>query len=252
MKASGKLSPAGYSPESDPTYMSYILDALKKVEHEKNKKRSDGRISLSNDLFQERKRPAGRSGVWKIVAVIASASLLACGATWYLLKGAGTNTAAVTRPTLPQPAQSTAAPAPTPAPVPVLLPAPAPSLPPVAATPTVPPRAAQKNAEPGGEDDSPARGARQSRKRGTAAPPVVQKQPVQTMQAPADIKLSGIAWQDERSTRRAVINGFLLKEGAVVSGAKIIDIQADKVRFSSPSGLFEIRLDGVLPSEVKR
>ena len=78
------------------------------------------------------------------------------------------------------------------------------------------------------------------------------KQPVPTVQPPADIKLSGIAWQDERAARRAVINGFLLKEGAVVSGAKIIDIRADSVRFSSAAGQFEIRLDAVLPSEVKR
>ncbi|GAC1466137.1 MAG: hypothetical protein PVSMB11_01550 [Desulfuromonadaceae bacterium] len=72
------------------------------------------------------------------------------------------------------------------------------------------------------------------------------------MQAPADIKLSGIAWQDERRARRAVVNGFLLKEGAVVSGAKIIDIQADRVRFSSSTGLFEIKLDAVLPAEGQR
>jgi general secretion pathway protein B len=76
--------------------------------------------------------------------------------------------------------------------------------------------------------------------------------PAQSVVPPADIKLSGIAWQDERSARRAVINGFLLKEGAVVSGAKISEIQADRVRFASAAGTFEIRLDAVLPAEVKR
>ena len=81
--------------------------------------------------------------------------------------------------------------------------------------------------------------------------PLTPKQPLQSVQAPTDIKLSGIAWQDEHSARRAVINGFLLKEGAVVSGAKIADIQADRVRFLSPTGLFEIKLDAVLPAEVK-
>ncbi len=72
------------------------------------------------------------------------------------------------------------------------------------------------------------------------------------MPPPADIKLSGIAWQDERAARRVVINGFLLKEGAVVSGAKIIEIQADRVRFSTGTGQFELKLDAVVPSEVKR
>ena len=80
----------------------------------------------------------------------------------------------------------------------------------------------------------------------------LRSRPSQTVQAPADIKLSGIAWQEERSSRRAVINGFLLKEGAVVSGAKISEILADRVRFSSAAGTFEIRLDAVLPAEVKR
>jgi general secretion pathway protein B len=125
---------------------------------------------------------------------------------------------------------------------------------PAVVTPVVPSPAAaapQKNAATDGDDDSPS----SPRARRSTAPvipqPVVRKQPVQNIPAPADIKLSGIAWQDERSGRRAVINGFLLKEGAVVSGAKIVDIQADRVRFSSPGGPFEIRLDAVLPAEVK-
>ena len=79
------------------------------------------------------------------------------------------------------------------------------------------------------------------------------KQPVaQTIPAPADIKLSGIAWQDEKSERRAVVNGFLLKEGSLVAGAKISDIQVNKVIFSSPTGVFEIKLDAVSPAEVKK
>ena len=102
-----------------------------------------------------------------------------------------------------------------------------------------------------GDDERPVRGGRHSNMK-TKNPPDVHKQVTQTVQAPADIKLSGIAWQDERAARRAVVNGFLLKEGAVVSGAKVIDIQSDKVRFSGPSGLFDIKLDGALPVETPR
>jgi general secretion pathway protein B len=64
----------------------------------------------------------------------------------------------------------------------------------------------------------------------------------QSMVAPADIKLSGIAWQEERRSRRAVVNGFLMQEGGVVSGARITAIYQDRVRFSLSGKTFEIPL----------
>ncbi len=265
-KDSGFIFHAGFLPESDLIFMSYILDALKKIEHEKNKKRSDGRLSVANDLFQERKQPASRAGIWKIAALIAGASLVTGGGTWFALHGKNARSAVAVRPLTPPqavPAVSpvVAPPAPTPASIPVQAVAPpvVPSVvpPPAATTP-------QETSEDGGGDDSrSSRRARRAIARGKAQP-VVQKSPAQVVQtaqtaqtvqvvpAPADIKLSGIAWQDERAGRRAVINGFLLKEGAVVAGAKIIDIQADRVRFSSAGGQFEMRLDAVLPAEVKK
>lgn len=62
------------------------------------------------------------------------------------------------------------------------------------------------------------------------------------MAPPVDIKVSGIAWQDERSARRAVINGFLLKEGSSVAGARVMEIQQDRVRFSLAGRNFEVPL----------
>jgi general secretion pathway protein B len=50
--------------------------------------------------------------------------------------------------------------------------------------------------------------------------------------APTDLKVTGIAWQDERSARRAVVNGALIGEGAVASGARVVEIRQDQVRFS--------------------
>jgi general secretion pathway protein B len=44
--------------------------------------------------------------------------------------------------------------------------------------------------------------------------------------------VTGVAWQDERGSRRAVVNGLLLGEGAEVSGARIVEIRPDRVRFS--------------------
>jgi hypothetical protein len=230
--------------------MSYILDALKKIEHEKNKKaRPDGRISISGDLFQEQKRPSARFGIGKIVLLIAVASLLTFTGTWVLLHGNG-NKKSVDL------SQSAVPPIATVQPQPVV---PVPVQPQVAATtlavPPSPPSAAgsvaSKRAVAVTDDDSSVRSVRSVRKEIKVQPPLPM-QHVQTVQPPADIKLSGIAWQDSRAARRAVVNGFLLKEGAVVSGAKITDIQADRVRFLSPAGSFEIRLDAVLPAEVKK
>ena len=248
-KGSGIIFHAGCLPESDLTYMSYILDALKKIEHEKSKKRSDGRVSLVNDLFQERKQPVSRTGIWKIAALIVVASLLAGGGTWFALHMKSARSATVARPATPPQAAPAVPPLVVPAvQIPVAIPAPA-VVPPVVRSPAA--AAPQKNAATDGDDDSHSTGRTRRSVAAVNAQPV-KKQPAQTVPAPADIKLSGIAWQDEQSGRRAVINGFLLKEGAVVSGSKIIDIQADRVRFSSPAGQFEIRLDAVLPAEVKK
>lgn len=226
--------------------MSYILDALKKIEHEKNSKRLDGRISIAGDLFREGKHPLVRTFSWKNVALIAVVSLVTGAGTWFVLQGSNKkNMPVIDAVTFPVATPLTAPAIPQRSPVlrPVLVPAspaPAPAVP-VANNGTVPV-----------EDDeySPSRVSR-AKKQMMTTKAITPKQSIQAMQAPADIKLSGIAWQDEHAARRAVINGFLLKEGAIVSGAKITDIQADKVSFSSAAGLFEIKLDAVLPAEVK-
>jgi general secretion pathway protein B len=231
--------------------MSYILDALKKIEHEKSKKtHPDGRINISGDLFQERNRPTARAGIWKIVMLIAAASLLTCAGTWFVLQGNSRKSAAVIRPVTVPPRAPVNLPVVKPTvsvPVqPQSTPVSAPPAAPSAAVPVTP-----NSAETAGDDESPVRELRRSKKQSKAQPSSL-KQPVQSVQAPADIKLSGIAWQEEHSARRAVINGFLLKEGTVVSGAKITDIQTDRVRFSSSAGQFEIKLDTVLPAEVNK
>ena len=232
--------------------MSYILDALKKIEHEKNKKaHPDGRISIAGDLFQERKQPVARAAIWKLLALIAAASLVTFAVTWYLLQRNNKKSTAVIRLAAPYPPAPVNPPVAAPAlPVPVQ-----PQATTVSGPPAVPPSAAvtvsPKSAETVADVDSSARDVKRSKKQIKAQSPPL-KQSAQDVQVPADIKLSGIAWQDERAARRAVVNGFLLKEGAVVSGAKIIDIQADRVRFSSSAGLFEVKLDAVLPAEVRR
>ena len=220
--------------------MSYILDALKKIEHEKKRKRPDGRISLAGDLFHERKQPATRFAFWKIIALIAAASLVTCAGTWFVLQGGSKRRATRVRPVVSQ----AAAPLSSPVVAPIM---PANQSVPVSALPPVTVPVSTKSTVLVEED---VREVRRSKKQ-IKTQSITLKQPINVVPVPADIKLSGIAWQDDRSARRVVINGFLLKEGAVVSGAKITDIKADRVFFSSPAGLFEIKLDAVLPAEVK-
>ena len=62
--------------------------------------------------------------------------------------------------------------------------------------------------------------------------------------AAPDLKVSGIAWQDERADRRAVVNGALVGEGAVVEGARIVRIYQDSVRFSRGGETFDKAVDG--------
>jgi general secretion pathway protein B len=64
--------------------------------------------------------------------------------------------------------------------------------------------------------------------------------------AGGNLTVSGIAWQDERSARRAVVNGVLLSEGKTVGGAKIVEIQPGRVRFSSNGRTFEVSLSSPL------
>ena len=82
--------------------MSYILDALKKIEHEKSRKCGPGgRLNISGDLFQERNRLKGRAGIWKIVLLVVGVALVTSAATWLLLPGYGRKSAAVIRPAAP-------------------------------------------------------------------------------------------------------------------------------------------------------
>ena len=221
--------------------MSYILDALRKIEHEKNKKvQPDGRVNISGDLFLERNRPGTRTSYWKVAALVVAASMVTCAGTWFVLKGNSKKNGAIIRPLVALSPVSTAQPVASPAistpprtqPVPVAVQIPSP----------------KRVEAAGGNNVSPSQEVRHPEKRPTMAPARMPKQTAQLVPAPADIKLSGIAWQDERAARRAVVNGFLLKEGAVVSGATIVEIQATKVRFVSAAGQFEIALDAVLPA----
>ena len=238
--------------------MSYILDALKKIEREKaRKERHSGMANISGELFSEEPSTGNnRTSATKISFVIVLVALVTFGVTWYLFRD--TNGRKMSRQqfaksqTNPSSPQVSAPPPPMPPPL-SAMPA-SPSVPPVASTPTAIPLVSDPpvrssspvsgadSEEVDEEESTSTRRSQSQRSLNIASPGKAQYQNNELMSAPADIKVSGIAWQDERRARRAVVNGFLLHEGSVISGAKITEIRQDRVRFSQGGRTFEVSL----------
>lgn len=225
--------------------MSYILDALKKLENEKNSKnRGAGMLNISGELFKDVRRQPPGSNIWKIAAVVVVASLVTFGATWYFLKNDKprdvvkqhfTPQVPAVRPVSPKALSQQPATGITPQAPLAVPPAPAPVHKAVV-TPDVP---AARTKVPSAVEKQ---GKRQHEPKKQEVS-VKQPQPVvPVIPSPSDIKVSGIAWQEERSARRAVVNGFLMQEGSRVSGAKIAKIFQDRVRFSQDGRIFEVYL----------
>lgn len=58
----------------------------------------------------------------------------------------------------------------------------------------------------------------------------------------AVLKVHGIAFQDGAESA-AVVNGITVSNGSVIEGAKVEEIQKDRVRFSRGGEMFDIILD---------
>lgn len=247
MAGYGNVFVAGYLPESD-FKMSYILDALKKVENEKAKKnRSSGMVSISGELFRDEQQAVSSGGSWKILSVMVAVSLLTFIGTWFFISGKNQSSkiAKVQQPLptkilSPQalPPQSDIIPPQT---APITL-----SLASNSTRPTSPKAVSvatlKANPPPVGEQKA-LKQTRHSKARNLPIKAAAREQAaVQTIAAPADIQVSGIAWQDERSGRRSVVNGFLMHEGSIVAGARITEIFPDRVRFSQAGKSFDVTL----------
>jgi len=228
--------------------MSYILDALKKLENEKTRKnRGAGMLSISGELFKDERRPVSGGNVWKLVAVVVVASVVTFGATWFFLKSDkvkdGANPHNVAPLPVARPVPSTILPV-----EPIRQPTSTmtKNVPIVAPTTPVPVHEEVSRVVPVKAPATPAVHQQGKRQNMLKKQPPQAAQPAQpgvaTIPAPSDIKVSGIAWQDEHSARRAVVNGFLMQEGSSVAGAKIVEIYQDRVRFSQAGSFFEVNL----------
>jgi hypothetical protein len=180
--------------------VSLILDALKKLEHEKNT-REPGVLVVGSVPWGERRRS-------RLPLVLAAAALVALAfAGWWWLRPTPHPTAAVPAPVEPVPV----APAPTPSPVVAVAPtAPPPSvtLAPYSAAPAPP---ARPPAVPT-LDQTP----------GPPTPPEGAAAATGTRPAPDDLRLNAITRRDGRPV--ALVNDRLVFEGDSFDGVKVLRI----------------------------
>ncbi|HEY5974075.1 MAG TPA: hypothetical protein VIU41_04975, partial [Geobacteraceae bacterium] len=78
-------------------------------------------------------------------------------------------------------------------------------------------------------------------------PPVAEPSAAAGGQAEIALTISGIAWQEERPLRRAVVNGALVAEGAEVAGARVVEIRERSVRFARGGRTFDIGYSSPFP-----
>ncbi len=192
--------------------MSLILDALKKLEQEKAT-----RLGRKVDL-----RPAvtGRKSApppppWRLPLLFLGAITLAVGATLGVMGRLSSKPAPVAPPQVQARAESPPPPEPS-------LPSPLPMAAAVPELPADPPLRAPAKRPP------PELKRTRSALKETTTPP------------PADFQVTGIAWLEEHGARRAVVNGALLGEGALVAGATITEIRQDQIRFTRNGQSFTV------------
>jgi hypothetical protein len=208
-------------------------------------------VNIAGELFKNGPAPPKAHRNWPLIlGLVLLASLLTFGATFMLLRGGKEKRYSAFVPLAPPaPTVSTSSPLHLPIHLPIPIPIPV-TKPPVA---TAPRHAAPlpARAPKAGKAPSAPRQPQVVRSVIPAAAPASDESApdeparpaaLSLVSAPADIKVSGIAWQDHRAASRVVVNGFLLREGDTVSGARIVEIFQNRVRFSSAAGTFEVYL----------
>jgi general secretion pathway protein B len=240
--------------------MSLILDALRKMEQDR-KGRSGPAAVLRPDVLRYRARTAKRKKRTTPYLLICGGVVLLAGGIAAGMFALGRHNAVPVAAGPSAAATSVAEQAPVPVPAPVTLP-PAATAPtaPATATPRVipvtaanavaapPPPAAAEAPQVSPEIAREPKSAKAKRSRLPQTKPERRDAAEPVQPAPQDIAISGIAWQEERNLRRAVLNGTLVSEGAVVAGARVVEIKEDRVRLSRAGQSFEIPFSSALSS----
>ncbi len=228
--------------------MSHILDALRKAQDEST---GTPRTSVTGSETLIARRGGGRWGgmTRRVWIMAASGVILLAVVGWMLYGPAGkpVERQAVVQPAPPPSVAPQSAPTEPPAVVPPVAPQPsaAPSAQPVPAAVSAPPPMAQQAGQD--EEESGSRNRRQRRGNSQAAetvppPASVSASVTAVAGTPEGIKLTGIAWQENRKLRRAVVNDILVGEGVLVAGAKVVEIRPAAVRFEKNGTVYEVVL----------
>lgn len=191
--------------------MSLILDALKKMEQNKAR-RQPRSMELGPAILQE--RTPVRTSRWLTPVLIVCAVIMTAAAMYLFMPPRPGNSSkhTVEQNTVEQNTVARAVPAP---------------------ASTVPATSLASRPEPAESAAAPHPAAPTSP---VTAPPTVVASPPPVAAAPPQLVINGIAWQEERSGRRAVVNGLLVAEGDTVAGARVSQIQPDKVIFKTGDG----------------
>jgi general secretion pathway protein B len=228
--------------------MSSILKALEKVEESRSTRRSVG----VNSAAKIRERRA----VWVFPVCVLGGAAVATLLTYAIMGGFSRHAAPAAQ------LKAVASPAPV-----VVAP-----LPPVNAAPTASTQAKSATAPVGvtvvpGKSATPRLTSTPAVKvRQTVAPAAAHPAPVETapaqaapardMQVPAapaqvkpeqgdpEIRVTGIAWQNDSESSAAIVNGHPVQQGGMVDGFKVEQIFQDKVRFSGNGRSLEVPLRG--------
>jgi general secretion pathway protein B len=223
--------------------MSFILDALKKLEQEKAA-RKGGDVNISSEIIREHhqlRRKVKRSVPMSAVLIVFGLMILIGVSGVFLWHKQGGNEKETIAATKHKRIPSLEEDDPVPQDMPMVRSAAPPARPVMAeeAEPAPLPREANRNLQGG---------------RFTAQRPAISdykarsEEPVREVSGSkgSGITVSGIAWQDAPAARRAVINGDLVQEGAQVGGATVEEILPTRVRFSSAGRRFTVSISGPL------
>ncbi|MBI1922183.1 MAG: general secretion pathway protein GspB [Geobacter sp.] len=217
--------------------MSSILKALKKLEEEKIARKDEPK-DIGRRILKE--RSASTRLPWlQVLGGIAMVAVLAVVATYAAMGGFSrpgmTKAQAVVEPTATQ--KSELAP---PAPVPVtpqIVKVPAPIA--FGGTKTTPLTVVQQaKAAANPQPAPPAPVVAEA----LPQPPQVSKHEQEALHPPS-LRVTGIAWQKESTSRLAIVNGQAVSEGASVGGARVQTILPDRVEFAYAGQKLSVSLE---------
>lgn len=206
--------------------MSLILDALRKIEQER-KTRRPGSGDLRSDVLNYRGSapPATRPRLFPLAG---AALVMVAAAAAFLLWRVNTRQTPVTVPVAPATDRSRFEAQPMTAPL---------------VTPQEPPQSPSRTPSQQ-QGTTPSLPRNTEVKAATAPLPAAVHRGNDLGGEGNDLVVSGIAWQEERGLRRAVVNGSLVGEGGEILGARVVEIKEKRVRFSRGGNTWEIPYAG--------